>query len=288
RKPAASSKSWPGVRIVTARVRCSPPGSSTRISIGSSVASRSARRVRAPSSTFRTRTLDVLAGRAGASIRPPGSSAGSGAIVGPGRPVLDVLEPEPALDAQVAVRDPVVERRGHLHDRVVLNVQLQAAPDAAVGADRLGHRLGGLVPAAGLAQVVLALEHERAGRADGDAVAAVDAGGVRQRGCELRRDAGVEAAPGDGDCEGVLPVGPAALDALVAEDALRVVADVALVVDLDRLRHRRRGLAVAGVVMAGLRPVAGARGCGRGGRAVPLGGGGVLAVPAVDVLGGGE
>ena len=104
-----------------------------------------------------------------------------------------------------------------------------------------------------LAHVVLALEHERAGRAHGDAVAAVDARGVRERRGELGGDAGVEPAPGDGDRERVLPVGAAALDALVAEDALRVVADVDLVVDLDRLSHRGRGLAVAGVVVAGLR-----------------------------------
>ncbi len=151
--------------------------------------------------------------------------------------VLDELEPEAALDAEVAARDRVVERRGDLDDLVVLLVQLEVAPDAAVRAD--GGRLGllALVPAAVLAAVVLALEHQRAGRADGDAVAAVDARGVGERVGELGGDAGVEPAPGDGDGERVLPVGAAALDALVTEDALRVVAHVELVVDLRRLVH---------------------------------------------------
>src|SRR4029079_19172932 len=91
------------------------------------------------------------------------------------------------------------------------------------------------------------LEHQRARRADADAVAAVDAGAVRQGNGALGRDPGVEAAPGDGDRERVLGVLAARLDALVAEDAFRVVPDVELVVDLDRLADglgpgaRRRG-----------------------------------------------
>ena len=48
------------------------------------------------------------------------------------RPALDVLEAEPALDAKVAVRDAVVHGRGDLDDRVVLDVDLQGAPHAAV------------------------------------------------------------------------------------------------------------------------------------------------------------
>ena len=98
--------------------------------------------------------------------------------------------------------------------------------------------LGRLVPGPGLAHVVLGLEHQRAGRADADAVAAVDAGRLGQRHGLLGRDPGVEAAAGDGDRERVLGVLAARLDALVAEDALRVVADVELVVDLGRLARR--------------------------------------------------
>jgi hypothetical protein len=57
-QPAASSKSWPGVRIVTATRRPGAPGACTRISRGSSVATRSSRSIRSPSwySTTRVRT----------------------------------------------------------------------------------------------------------------------------------------------------------------------------------------------------------------------------------------
>ena len=54
-KPTASSKSLPGVRIVTANGAGSWPGPNTRISIGSSVASRSRRAVAMPASTVNTR-----------------------------------------------------------------------------------------------------------------------------------------------------------------------------------------------------------------------------------------
>src|SRR5581483_841173 len=111
------------------------------------------------------------------------------------------------------------------------------ATDAAVGADRVGLGLARLVPLAAFAQFVLRREHQRAGRADADAVAAVDAGRVGERHVELGGDVRVEATPGDGDGEGVLRVGPAGFDALVAENALGVVAHVERVVDLDGLRH---------------------------------------------------
>src|SRR5690349_9681129 len=91
--------------------------------------------------------------------------------------VLDELEAEPALDAEVAAGHGVVERGGDLDDLVVLLVQHEVAADAAVGADRAGLGLALLVPGAGLAAVELALEDQRAGRADRDAVAAVHARG---------------------------------------------------------------------------------------------------------------
>ena len=47
----------------------------------------------------------------------------------------------------------------------------------------------------------------------------------------------MEAAFGDRDGEGVLGVGAAGFDALVAEHALVVVAHTKNVVDLDRLHH---------------------------------------------------
>ena len=86
------------------------------------------------------------------------------------------------------------------------------------------------------AQLVLARRHERAGRADGDAVAAVDARRLGQRHVELGGDARLEAASGDRDRERVLVVDAAGLDALVTEDALRVIAHVEVVVELRRGR----------------------------------------------------
>ena len=111
------------------------------------------------------------------------------------------------------------------------------------------------------AHVVLALEHQRPGRADLDAVAAVDARRLGQRQVVLGRHARVEAAAGDLDHEAVLPLLAAGIDALVAEDALGVITDVEVVVDLDRL------------------------GDGGGVGAVPRRVGAVLVVPLVDVVG---
>ena len=83
------------------------------------------------------------------------------------------------------------------------------------------------------------LVHQRAGRAHGDAVAAVHARRLGQRDVELSRDVRLEAAARDRDRERVLVVDAAGLDALVTEDALRVVAHVEVVVDLHRLRDGR-------------------------------------------------
>src|SRR5215813_11305726 len=198
-------------------------------------------------------------------------------------PALDELEAEAPLDAQVTVADVMVERRGHLHDPVVLHVQFEVAADAAVGADGGGDRLPGLVPGAVLPHVVLALEHQRAGRAHPDAVAAVDAGRVGQADVELGGDAGVEPPAGHRDREGVLGVLAAGLDALVAEDATRVVADVAAVVDLHRLGDGLGRGVLPRVVLAGPGRVARPGLVRRGRVAVPGGVGGVALHPAAHV-----
>jgi hypothetical protein len=52
--------------------------------------------------------------------------------------ILRVLKPEPALDAEVAVGDRRLGRRHDLDDRVVLDVEREVAPDAAVGAHGVG------------------------------------------------------------------------------------------------------------------------------------------------------
>ena len=127
-------------------------------------------------------------------------------------------------------------------------------------------RLARLVPVVGLAQLVLGREHQRAGRAHRDAVAAVHAGRLGQRIGELGRDPCVESAPRDGDRERVLPLLAAGVDALVTEDALGVVAHVEVVVDLDRRVHRGGRLAVGLLVVT--RPLAVAVGVRRRRRAV--------------------
>src|SRR4029077_19486583 len=138
-----------------------------------------------------------------------------------------------------------------LHDRIVLHVQVEIAAHAAIRADGLRDRLLFGLPLSRLAQLVLAAEHERAGRADGDAVAAIHARRLGQFHDELGRDARVESAPRDRDGERVLILLAAGVDALVTEDALGVVADVQLVVDLDRASDRGGRLAVRLDVVAG-------------------------------------
>ena len=227
-------------------------------------------------------------GRAFRPLRPPPGQVGEGQVYVRTRlllaaAALDEFEAEAALDAQVTVGDLAVERRGDLDDRVVLDVQVHVAADAAVGADRRRHGLRRLVPGPGLAHGVLAGGHERARRAHADAVAAVHAGGVGEGHVVLGRDARVEAAAGDGDRERVLRVLATGLHALVAEDAARVVADVGLVVHLRRLAHGRGELNGGRVMLARPRRVPLPRRLIRRGSAVP---GGVDAVgghPALHV-----
>src|SRR5947209_5755908 len=166
------------------------------------------------------------------------------------RAVLHELVAEAALDAEVALGDVVVVRRGDVDDLVVLHVQLEVAADAAVRADRRDDVLVLGIPGAGDALVVLRLRHQRTGRADGDAVAAVHARRLGQLDIELGRDVGVEAAARDRDRERVLVVLAAGRDALVTEDALVVIAHVEVVVDLDLMLDARRLRAEAGRVRA--------------------------------------
>ena len=123
------------------------------------------------------------------------------------------------------------------------SVRLQ--PHAAVGADRVGGGLRSAGPIPRRPHRPFGHWHERAGRAHGDAVPAVHACRLRQGDVVRSRDVGVEATTGDGDGEGVLPVDPAGVDALVAQDALAVVTDVQVVVVLDRDPHGGRVVAEA-------------------------------------------
>ena len=93
------------------------------------------------------------------------------------------------------------------------------------------------------------------------------------------RDAGVEAASGDRDRERVLILLAARVDALVTEDALRVVAHVQVVVDLRGRMDGGGRLAVRSLVVSGALAVA--LGVGRRGRPVALG---MSVVPAQVLL----
>src|SRR5450759_2390748 len=117
-------------------------------------------------------------------------------------------------------------------------MQFEVAADTAIGADGGGDGLLRLVPVAGLPQVVLAGEHERAGGADPDAVAAVHAGRVGQADVELGGDTGLESTAGYRDGEGVLGDLAARLHALVAQDAAREIPDVAVIMVLHRTGDR--------------------------------------------------
>src|SRR5450755_235038 len=179
-------------------------------------------------------------------------STGSGGV----KLGVQVLEAEPALDAEIAPRDVVVIGRADLDDLVVLNVQGEIAANSAVGADRVGLGLAGLVPGPSLPQLVLRAEHEGAGGAHRDAVPAVHAGGLGQRVRVFGRDAGVETAPRDRDRKRVLELLAACVDALVAEDAFGVIAYVEIVVDLRRRVHGGGALTVGTLVVAGALAVA--------------------------------
>src|SRR4029077_16196010 len=93
-----------------------------------------------------------------------------------------------AFDAEVAAREVVVVGGVDAHDRIVLDVKREVAADPAVRTHGVDLGLLLFAPVTRLAQVELALRHQRTRRADRDAVAAVDAGRLGQRDVELGRD----------------------------------------------------------------------------------------------------
>ena len=167
-------------------------------------------------------------------------------ISGRRRP-LNELPPEPALDAQVSCRNGLIEWRAGLDDAIVLGMQRQRASDSTVRADCVGRFLPGFVPLPRFAEIMLALEHQGPRRTHPDTVPAVHAGRVRERNVEFRRDSRVKPTAGHGNRERVLRINAAGLDALVAENAFGVVANVQFVVDFGGLLLCRCGIAVIGI-----------------------------------------
>ena len=102
------------------------------------------------------------------------------------------------------------------------------------------------VPGPGLPHVPLDLPGQGPSRADGDAVAAVDAGRIGQDHVELGGNPCVEATSRHGYGEGVLVLDSAGVDTSIAEDASAVVAHVELVLDLGRLGHGGSEVGISG------------------------------------------
>ena len=108
---------------------------------------------------------------------------------------LHVGKAEPAFDAKVSMTDVMIMGGCHFDDLIVLDVQVQVAPNAAVGAYGGGLGLLRLVPGACSAHVVFGPEGQSSGRTDFDAVAAEDAGRIRQFNGIFGRNLRVEPAP---------------------------------------------------------------------------------------------
>ena len=160
--------------------------------------------------------------------------------------MVDEVEREPALDAEVALVGDVVRLRGDLHDpvrrRVDVEVQLAAHAAEGAGALDLAERL--LVAGRGVVEELLV---DRAGRADGETAAAELALRVEPRALPGRHDARLPAAALERERRALHHFLRVA-DAAVAEDAgVGVVAHQAVAV-LVRLplgigEHERRARA---------------------------------------------
>ena len=149
--------------------------SPARISSGSSEATRSRRwRDSFPSKRV---TYTCATG-------PRGVWRSVAAIVLLGRDVsgLHVLEAEAALDAEVALCDRVIDRARHFDDRVVLHVQHRGCSRRRSTGRSCRSRPGRPRRQSPASRISYSeREHQRAGRTDGDAVAAVHARRLGQR-----------------------------------------------------------------------------------------------------------
>src|SRR3990170_533153 len=122
RNPTASSKSPPGVLIVTATDRWSWPGPCTRISSGSSAAKVSVRSDRTPSFSATTCTFDVFRRSGWAAVAITANDGTSSVRHGGGRDLRDELplpEPVQCERRDEVGHDVVVDQVGHrdAHDR---------------------------------------------------------------------------------------------------------------------------------------------------------------------------
>ena len=135
-------------------------------------------------------------------------------------------------------------------------MQVQVAPNPAIGTDRAGDLLVVRPPVAGGAQVELGLVLERVGGTHRHTVAAVHTRRVGQIHIELGADAGTKAAPGHGDGEGPLGILTTRLHTLVTKHAAVIGADVELVLHQHVIGHALggRGVIPSRVGTVGLHP----------------------------------
>src|SRR5437773_6453779 len=132
----------------------------------------------------------------------------------------------------------MVERRRYSHNLPRLRMNREFTAHTAIRTDRFCARLLRLVPGPSGAHVVLGLEHQGARGTHADAIAAIDASGLRKRNIKLRGNMRGKTPPGDTNRKCILRIHTASFHALVAKNALRVVAHVEFVVDFRWLRHR--------------------------------------------------
>jgi hypothetical protein len=134
---------------------------------------------------------------------------------------LHELPAKPPFDTKIAMSHAMVKGRGHANDPAVLLKHGEVAAYSAIRTDGVSLGLEAFVPCAGLAHVIFAFKHQRAGGADTNAVAAIDASRVGQRNVEFSRNVGGKTATRHGNRESVLRVHAAGFHALVLITALK-------------------------------------------------------------------
>ena len=160
--------------------------------------------------------------------------------------MVDEVEGEAALDAEVALVRDVLRLRGHLHDplRLRVDVEVELAADAAEGARRLRLLERALLDAGAFEELLV----DRAGRAGGEAAAAELALGVEPALAPGRDDPRLRPAALERERRALHHLLRVA-DAAVAEDArvglvahqpVAVGVRLALRVREDERRRRRR------------------------------------------------
>src|SRR6266513_1748377 len=127
------------------------------------------------------------------------------------------LPTKSSLDAEISLRDRMIQRRAHFHDLPRLRVNRKFAAHTAIRTNRVGLRLLSFIPGPHRPPLVLGLEHQCARGAHTDAIAAINARRFRQRNIELRGNMRGKASPRNADRKRILRIHSASLHTLVAK-----------------------------------------------------------------------